>query len=145
MCARARGPASPSACWSRPDFSLLMQMESLLVGCSKFFCTYHKCVARHVYSFAPSAPDMLEAPIWKATCTILGRTDLTTWHANSACSLPQEIKALLFLGTLLQVQSTVKSVYYMSTVSKPHATSEKWFPPFRLGFFHKIMWFVTSI
>ena len=39
--------------------------------------------------------------------------------------LPQEIKALLFLGTLLRVQSTVKSVYYMSTVSKPHARSEK--------------------
>ena len=50
-------------CWSRPDFSRLIQMENLLVGCSKFFCTYHKCVARHVYSFAPSAPDMLVAPI----------------------------------------------------------------------------------
>ena len=128
---------------SGPDFSRLIQMESLLVGCSKFFCTYHKCVARHVYSFAPPAPDMLEAPIWKAT--ILGRTDLTTWHANSSCSLSQEIKVLLFLGTLLQEQSTVKSVYSTSTVSKPHARSEKWFPPFRLGFFDKIRWIVTSI
>ena len=113
MCARAIGPASPFDCWSHPDFSRLVQMESLLVGCSKFFCTYHKCVARHVYSFAPSAPDMLVAPIWKAT--ILGRTDLTTWHANSACSLPQEIKVLLSLGSTINSKKCLQHVNWFKT------------------------------